>query len=208
MQTSVAVAKLAPIVYKFAKRAIEKDASSYYGLVYGVDYGVFKTDRFKAFDYEDDLFIVEKVDEERSHWWIKAFEPEKKYWNGTSCLPNGGTKTLDALMRASLWHDCGYSKYEAISKATGIPAEKLRAFFDDGFKILSDGYGANKTASNTVYQFLRLGGGVFHKLMKYLTAIILASILLTGCYTVETEMEGPPPEINWTGPFFIGDANE
>ena len=41
--------------------------------------------------------------------------------------------------------------------------------------------------------------------MKYLTAITLASILLTGCYTVQTEMEGPPPEIHYNGPFILTD---
>ncbi len=202
--TSISLPTLAPIVYKFAKDALKKDNDHFYGLVYTVDYGVIKTERFAAFDYEDDLFLVQKVDENRSHWWLKNFDAEKQYWGGTSNLPDGGTKNLDCLFRASVFHDCGYSKVEAISKATGIPEKVLLAFFDDCFKILSEGYGASKKVTGPIYQALRLGGNLYHQIMKLFAVLLI--LFLTGCYTVRTEMESPPPNIEWTEPIFIGDT--
>lgn len=199
--TEISIKQLAPIVYNLAKDALEKDTNHFYGLTYDVDYGIIKTSRFKAFDYEDDLFLVQKVDEERSHWWIKAFSAETKFWDGTSNLPDGGTVSLDALFRASLFHDCGYEKVEDMSKATGIPEETLLAFFDDCFKILAEGYGASKKVTNPVYQALRSFGSLYHKIRKLLAIIIIVA-LVAGCYTVKTEMESPPPTIEWTGPYF------
>ena len=118
-------------------------------------------------------------------------------------MPDGGTKTLDALMRASLFHDCGYSKVEAISKATGVPEKVLLAFFDDCFKILAEGYGASKKATGPIYQALRLGGNLYHQVMKWFALILI--LFICGCYTVRTEMESPPPEIHWTAPIILGD---
>ena len=87
VQTLISVApKVAPIIYDI----LEKDGNHEYGLQYNVDYGVIRTTHFKAFDYIDDVVVVEKVDEERSHWWLKAFEPGKGYWDGTSLLPDRG----------------------------------------------------------------------------------------------------------------------
>lgn len=205
--TSIAP-KLAPIIYKLAKDAYESDHDHWYGLTYNVCYGKVTTKRFKAFDYEDDLFLVEKVNEDTSIWWIKAFEPETHYWDGTSNLPDRGTKSLDALLRASLFHDCGYAKVEDISKATGIPEKDLLAFFDDCFKLLSEGYGASKKVTNPIYQVLRLGGSLYHKIMKLL-ALLTFLTLFQGCYSVQTHFEDPtPPEIHFTGPFTLKEQYE
>ncbi len=201
MPTSVTLTTVAPIVYNFVKDALIEDNNHFYGLLYTVDYGIIKTDRFEAFDYEDDLFLIQKVDEHRSKWWIKSFDAKKKYWGGTSFLKDSGSKNLDCLFRASLFHDCGYSKVEALSKATGIPVKILFAFFDDCFKILSEGYGASKVVTNPIYQTLRFGGSIFHKVMKWLAIILV--LVVSGCYTVQTEMEGPPPEIHYNGPFIL-----
>ena len=131
------VPKLAPIVYS----VIEKDGNHEYGLQYNVDYGVIRTTHFKAFDYIDDVLVVERIDDERSHWWFQAFKPGKGYWDGTSLLPDKGkifVFDFNALFKASLFHDVLYKKAEAISKATGIPVEKILAFADDMLKILAE----------------------------------------------------------------------
>lgn len=206
MPTAITLSTVAPIVYNFVKDALIEDNNHFYGLLYAVDYGIIKTDRFEAFDYEDDLFLIQKVDEHRSKWWIKSFDAKKKYWGGTSMLKDGGSKNLDCLFRASLFHDCGYSKVEAISKATGVPEKALFAFFDDCFKLLAEGYGAKKCITNPIYQALRLGGNLYHKIMKLFAVLLI--LFLAGCYTIQTEMEGPPPDIEWTGPIFIGETNE
>jgi hypothetical protein len=113
---------------------------------------------------------------------------------------------LDALLRASVFHDVGYARVEAISKATGIPVKDLLAFFDDCLKLLAEGYGASKKLTNPVYQALRFGGSWYHKLMKLFA---IALVLLTmGCYTVKTTMLDPPPDIQYTGPFTQEQINE
>ena len=199
---SVEISTVVPIVIKIAKRIYEADNDHFYGLQEQVSYGVIRTERFKAFDYEDELFIVKKIDEYRSDWTIKPFEPETKFWNATSNLPDHGTKTLECLFLASLFHDCGYEKVEAISKATGIPEDTLLAFFDDCFKILSEGYGASKKVTNPIYQALRCFGSLYHKIRKLIAIAILVS-LISGCYSLQTEMENPtPPDIHWYGPYF------
>lgn len=206
--TEIALSTVTPIIYKLAKKALQSDTDHWYGLTYPVDYGTIRTERFKAFDYEDDLFSVTKVGEDRSRWILKAFDPETKYWDGVSNLKDRGTVTLDALFRASVFHDCGYSKVEAISKATGIPEEVLLAFFDDCFKILAEGYGASKKFTNPIYQCLRFGGSLYHKLRKALAFLLTVAALSAvppgtmACYSVKTEMEGPPPDVSWVGPFF------
>lgn len=200
--TTITLSTIAPIVYELAKNALSADTNHFYGLVYSVDYGIIETERFKAFDYEDDLFLVQKVDEDRAHWWLKNFSPETHYWDGTSNLPDKGTKSLDALFRASVFHDCGYSKAKAISEATGIPEEVLLAFFDDCFKILAEGYGASKKVTNPIYQALRIGGSIYHKIRRLLAVLLFVTLLASGCYTVKTKMESPPPDIEWTEPIF------
>jgi len=204
--TSISIAELAPIAYRLAKEAVEKDKSHWYGLQGPVDYGRIRTSRFPAFNYQDDVFLVEKVNEDTAHWWIQSFAPETHYWDGTSNLPDKGCKSLDALLRASVFHDCGYAKVEAISKATGIPEKDLLAFFDDCFKILAEGYGASKKVTNPVYQALRLGGSLYHKIMKLFA---IALVLLTmGCYSVKTTLLDPPPDFTFSGPFTKEQLNE
>jgi len=206
VQTLISVApKVAPIIYDI----LEKDGNHEYGLQYNVDYGVIRTTHFKAFDYIDDVLVVERVDDERSHWWIKSFKPGNGLWDGTSLLPDKGKigfLDFNALFKASVFHDVLYKKAEAISKATGIPVEKILAFADDMLKILSEGYGASKKMTGPVHTLVRFGGSLYHKIKKLLVLALLLS--LCGCYTVQTEMEGPPPDIEWTGPFFIGETNE
>lgn len=210
IQTLISVApKVVPIVYDL----IEKDQNHEYGLKYNVDYGIIRTTHFKAFDYIDDVLVVERVDDERSHWWIKSFEPGKGLWDGTSCLPDKGKigfLNFDALFRASLFHDVLYKLSEAISKATGVPVSKILAFADDMLAILSNGYGASKKMTGPIHTIVRFGGSLYHKIKKLLVLALLLSLSLSlcGCYTVQTEMESPPPDIEWTGPFFIGETNE
>ena len=206
MTTLTAISEAAPIVYKLAKKAIEADHDHFYGLVGTVDYGRIQTTRFPAFSYKDEVWLIEKVNEDTMHFWLQGFEPESKLWDGTSNLPDRGCKSLDALLKASVFHDCFYSKVEDISKATGIPVETLLAFADDVLKLLADGYGASKKVTNPIYQALRLGGGLYHKIMK-LFAIALV-LLTVGCYTVKTQLLDPPPDIEYTGPFTQEQLNE
>ena len=192
--------KIAPVVYSLVREAVESDHDHWYGLTYNLNFGKIRTSRFKAFDYEDDLWLVERVSDDTSIWWLKSFAPETHYWDGTSNLPDKGTKSLDAMLKASVFHDCGYAKVEAMSKATGIPEKDLLAFFDDCFKLLSEGYGASKKVTGPVYQILRIGGSLYHRLMKWLAAFL---VLLTsaGCCSVQTELLDEPPDFTFSGPF-------
>lgn len=199
MTTIIAASSIVPIVYKLAKDAIAADHDHYYGLVGPVDYGRIQTTRFPAFNYKDEVWLIEKVNDDTMHFWLQGFEPESKLWDGTSCMPDRGCKSLDALLKASVFHDCFYAKVEDISKATGIPESKLLAFADDVLKLLADGYGASKKVTNPIYQALRLGGSLYHKIMK-LFAVVLV-LLTMGCYSVKTTLLDPPPDIQYTGPF-------
>ena len=203
MNTLVALApKIYPIVYKMW----EADKQHWYGLQGPVDYGRIQTSRFPAFNYQDEVWLIEKVNDDTMHFWLQGFEPESKLLDGTSNLPDRGCKSLDALLKASVFHDCFYAKVEDISKATGIPVETLLAFADDVLKLLADGYGASKKVTNPIYQALRLGGGLYHKVMKWFA---IALVLLTmGCYTVKTTLLDPPPDIHFTGPFTQEQLNE
>ena len=197
IQTLISVApKLSPIVYKI----IESDQNHWYGNQFIVDYGVIRSLHFEAFDYEDQFIIVERIDAERSRWWIKNFDADTKIWDGTSFLPDGGCRSLDALMKASLFHDVVYARMEEISKATGISVEQLQAFADDMLKILADGYGAKQSVTTPIHWIVRLGGSLYHRIKKYIPIFIVLS--LCGCYTIQTEMGSPPPEVYWTGPVF------
>ena len=198
MTTLTAISEAAPIVYKLAKKAIEADHDHFYGLVGTVDYGRIQTSRFPAFNYKDELWLIEKINDDTMHFWLQGFEPETHFWDGTSWLPDRGCKSLDALLKASVFHDCFYAKVEAISKATGIPESKLLAFADDVLKLLADGYGASKKVTNPIYQALRLGGGLYHKVMKWFTVILI--LLTAGCYSIKTQLLDPPPDIQYTGP--------
>ena len=205
VQTLISIApKVVPLVYDI----LEKDSNHEYGLRYNADYGVIRTTHFKAFDYIDDVLVVEKVDDERSHWWIKAFEPGKGYWDGTSLLPDKGKigfLNFDALFKASLFHDVVYKKVEALSKATGVPEEKLLAFADDMLDILAEGYGASKKMARPIHSIVRFGGSLYHKLKKIIGVFLIAT--LCGCYSLQTEMEGDPPEIITIGPVLITITN-
>lgn len=204
MNTLISVIpKLVPLVYD----VIEKDGNHEYGLKYNADYGVIRTTHFKAFDYIDNLLVVEKVDDERSHWWIKSFEPGKGYFDGTSLMPDKGKFWIfdfDALFKAALFHDCVYKKAEDISKATGVPVDKILAFADDMLKILADGYGAKKSITSPIHQLVRFGGLIYHKVKKILEVIliVLSISLINGCYTIRTEMLNDPPDIQITEPIF------
>lgn len=203
VQTLISAApKIAPIVYKVFK----EDANHFYGNQFIVDYGVIRTTHFKAFDYEDQFLVVEKIDDERSHWWIKNFAPETKVWDGSSLALDKGKiwfLDFDALFRASMAHDVIYERSDAISKATGIPVVKILAFADDLLKILADGYGASKAMTTPLHKILRFGGNMFHKIKKIIGVFVLAA--LCGCYAIQTEMEGDPPDIHWVGPWFDGE---
>ena len=193
-------APFAPIVYEKIKDALYQDSHHWYGVVHPVDYGVIKTERFRPFDFINDALCIEKVDEQRIHLWVKAFDASKKWWDGTSCLPDKGTKDLDALFKASLIHDLIYQFVEDLAKAAGCKEEDMLAFADDLLKIYAVGYGASPKIVNPIYQLLRFGGSMYHKIHKIFA--IVAVLLLTGCYTVKTTVEDPPPDISWIGPFF------
>lgn len=200
------IPKLVPLVYDI----IEKDGNHEYGLKYNADYGVIRTTHFKAFDYIDDLLVVEKVDDYHSHWWIKSFEAGKGYFDGTSLMPDKGKFWIfdfDALFKAALFHDCVYKKADDISKATGVPINKILAFADDMLKLLADCYGAKKSITNPVHWLVRTGGMLYHKVKGYFgTTIIVIGLLLSvfcnGCYTIRTEMLNDPPDIQITEPIF------
>ena len=200
-------APIIPIVYKLAHTAIEADQNHWYGLEHNVDYGVFKTSHFKGFSFINEFLVVEKVDEERIHVLIKAFPPESKIWDGTSILPDKGTKNLDALMKASLFHDVWYEFMEDLAKAANCRATNVQAFADDVLKILGVGYGAKKSFIKPIYQILRFGGTFYHKIKKTLILVAL-TLFIGGCYSVKTEMEIEPPEIHFTGPFTQEQLNE
>jgi hypothetical protein len=206
IQTLISVApKVAPIVYDI----LEKDSNHEYGLRYNADYGIIRTTHFKAFDYIDDVLVVERVDDERSHWWIKSFKPGNGLWDGTSLMPDKGKigfLNFDALFKASLFHDVIYKRVEELSKSTGIPEEKLLAFADDMLAILAEGYGASKKMAKPIHSIVRFGGSLYHKIKKIICILLLVS--LCGCYTIKTQMENPPPNIEWEGPFLIGETNE
>lgn len=204
IQTLISVApKVAPIVYKM----IEADQNHWYGNQFITDYGVIRTLHFKAFDYEDEFLVVERIDDERSHWYIKNFDAETKVWDGTSFLPDGGCKSLHALLKASLFHDVTYERMKAISEKTGVPIEKLQAFADDMLKILADGYGAKKSVTSPIHWLVRTGGMLYHKLKGIVGLLLLLGALTCGCYTIRTEMESPPPEIYPTEPYYGQDSS-
>lgn len=208
IKTLISVApKAAPIVYDFVKSAIEADQNHWYGNKFIADYGVIKTLHFKAFDYEDEFLIVERIDDEHSHWWIKNFDAKTKVWDGTSFLPDKGFRSLDALLKASLFHDVIYERMKAISEKTGVSESALQAFADDMLKLLADGYGAKKYITNPVHWLVRTGGMLYHKIKGHFKTIVIAiglslSVFCNGCYTIRTEMLNDPPDIQWIGPVF------
>ena len=206
MTTLTAIGQITPVLYKLAKDAVAKDHDHFYGLLSTVDYGRIQTTRFPAFNYKDEVWLIEKVNDDTMHFWLQGFEPESKLWDGSSNIPDGGCKSLDALLKASVFHDCFYAKVEAISKATGIPESKLLAFADDVLKLLAEGYGASKKLTNPVYQALRFGGSIYHKVMKWFALILV--LLTCGCYSVKTTLLDPPPDIHFTGPFTQEQLNE
>lgn len=206
MTTLTAIGQITPVLYKLAKDAVAKDHDHFYGLLSTVDYGRIQTTRFPAFNYKDEVWLIEKVNDDTMHFWLQGFEPESKLWDGSSNIPDGGCKSLDALLKASVFHDCFYAKVEDISKATGIPVETLLAFADDVLKLLADGYGASKKVTNPIYQALRLGGGLYHKIMKWFALILV--LLTCGCYSVQTKLLDPPPDIQYTGPMIIQHDND
>lgn len=208
IKTLISVApKATPIVYDFVKAAIEADQNHWYGNKFIADYGVIRTLHFKAFDYEDSFLIVERIDDEHSHWWIKNFDAETKIWDGTSFLPDKGFRSLDALLKASLFHDVIYERMKAISEKTGVSESALQAFADDMLKLLADSYGAKKAITTPVHWLVRTGGMLYHKVKGYFGMTIIAiglllSVLCNGCYTIRTEMLNDPPDIQITEPIF------
>ena len=208
IKTLISVApKAAPIVYDFVKSAVEADQNHWYGNKFIADYGVIRTLHFKAFDYEDSFLIVERIDDEHSHWWIKNFDANTKVWDGTSFLPDKGFRSLDALLKASLFHDVLYERMKAISEKTGVSESALQAFADDMLKLLADSYGAKKAITNPVHWLVRTGGMLYHKVKGYFGMAIVAiglllSVLCNGCYTIRTEMLNDPPDIQITEPIF------
>lgn len=82
IQTLISAApKVLPVVYDI----LEKDGNHEYGLKYNVDYGIIRTTHFKAFDYIDDVIVVERVDEERSHCGLKHLSREKDIGMALRC---------------------------------------------------------------------------------------------------------------------------
>lgn len=204
LKTAISLAPtLTPLVYN----VLEKDGNHEYGLKYPADYGIIRTGHFPAFNYEDDVLLVTKVDADRSRWIIKAFEPGKGLFDGTSLLPDKGKfgfLDFDALLKAACFHDVVYKLSDAISEATGIPVKCILAFADDMLALLAEGYGAKKTMTRPIHWLVRVGGSIYHKVKKLLPVLLLT--FCPGCFSLDTEMESPsPPEVQITGPFFKKD---
>jgi hypothetical protein len=89
---------------------------------------------------------------------------------------------------------------KAISEKTGVPIAALQAFADDMLKILADGYGAKKSVTSPIHWLVRTGGMLYHRLKGVIGLLVL--LMLSGCYTIRTEMESPPPEIYPTEPYY------
>lgn len=193
----------------FAYSVIEKDHDHYYGLLSPVDYGEIVTDRFAPFDYSDSFVIFRKLSEKSFNLILQPFDPSTRIWDGTSMLPDGGTRNLDALLKASVGHDVIYERAKAISEATGVPESALLAFADDLLKISADRYGCSKRFSKTVWNFLRIGGSLYHRIMGIFGTTAISVILagfVGGCRLDSPEnhtaiLDPNPPEILYTGPY-------
>lgn len=188
-----------PAVSSVVYKAIRKDRSNRYGLVYAVDYGTVRTTRFKAFDFDNGVLQFIKEADDAFEMLIKPFTPESEIWDGTSNLPDGGTRDLDALLRASLGHDTIYKFAEQLAKAGNTTVEAILAFADDFFKISSDANGCSPKVSKVIYHVLRNLGLLYHKAMKVLT--LVAITVCPACVFENpsdfTSIEFPAPPIVW-----------
>ena len=188
-----------PAVSSVVYKAIRKDRSNRYGLVQAVDYGTVRTTRFKAFDFDNGVLQFIKEADDAFEMLIKPFTPESEIWDGTSNLPDGGTRDLDALLRASLGHDTIYKFAEQLAKAGNTTVEAILAFADDFFKISSDANGCSPKVSKVIYHVLRNLGMLYHKAMKVLT--LVAITVCPACVFENpsdfTSIEFPAPPIVW-----------
>lgn len=189
---------IAFITAKYLEKVIDKDQNHRYILKDDVAYRGISTEHFPPFDYEDEYIKFTKTSPTTFDVILKA---GGDIYDGTSLLPDKGTKTLDALFRAHFIHDAIYERAKAICEATGVPMSCLFAFADDCLKIIADAEGANKAATSTVHTLVRSLGMLYHKLKSVIAVIILCT-LVAGCYTIRTTIAELPEKIEYEGPIF------
>ena len=177
-------------------KAIEKDNDHKYVLQQDLAFRGVSTKHFQPFDYSDDILEFRKVSADKFDLVLKA---GGDIYDGTSMLPDKGTKTLAALLKAHFVHDAIYEQSTKISNATGVPIKALLAFADDCLKLTADFFGASKTATGAIHSILRTFGSLYHKIHG-LIFVVLLSALVAGCYTIQTTIDEFPPDVEYVGP--------
>ena len=181
-------------------RAVEQDNDHHYVLTRDLRYRGCRTEHFQPFAYGDQYITFTPTDDGKFDVVLKA---GGDLYDGTSLLPDRGTRTLDALFRAHFVHDAVYERAKAISQATGVPESALRAFADDCLKIEADAHGANRAATGAIHTLLRSLGGAYHWVRGKLTIlVILTVVIMTGCYAVRTTIDTLPDDadLEYQGP--------
>lgn len=177
-------------------KAIEKDNDHKYVLQQDLAFRGISTKHFQPFDYSDDILEFRKVSADKFDLVLKA---GGDIYDGTSMLPDKGTKTLVALLKAHFVHDAVYEQSTRISNATGVPLKALLAFADDCLKLTADFFGASKTATGVIHGVLRTFGSLYHKIHG-LIFVVLLSIFVAGCYTIQTTIDEFPQDVEYVGP--------
>lgn len=177
-------------------KAIEKDNDHKYVLQQDLAFRGISTKHFQPFDYSDDILEFKKRPDGKFDLTLKA---GGDIYDGTSMLPDHGTKTLTALLKAHFVHDAIYEQSTKISNATGVPMQKLLAFADDCLKLTADFFGASKTATGAIHSILRTFGSLYHKVHR-LIFVVLLSIFVAGCYSIQTTIDEFPADVEYVGP--------
>lgn len=186
-----------PAVSSVVYKAVKSDHDHHYGLVYPVSYGKITTDRFKAVDFDNGVLVMKRLGDDSFDTTILPFEPDSGIWDGTSNLPDKGTVNLDALFRASLGHDVFYKFAKDIAKAAGCRESDVLAFADDFLKLVADGNGCSGKTSSIVYRILRMFGGLYHRVMRYVPVIVLATSCEHAEPSIHTHVSNTNPSITW-----------
>ena len=187
-----------PISYlaKGLLKAVEKDNDHKYVLQKDLEFRGISTQHFDPFDYDDEILQFRKRDDGKFDLVLKE---GGDIYDGTSMLPDKGTKTLAALLKAHFVHDAVYEQVTKISNATGVPIKKLLAFADDCLKLTADFFGASRTATGAIHSVLRAFGGIYHKIHG-LIFVVLLSVLVVGCYSIQTTIDEFPDDVEFIGP--------
>lgn len=177
-------------------KAIEKDNDHKYVLQQDLAFRGVSTKHFQPFDYSDDILEFRKVSADKFDLVLKA---GGDIYDGTSMLPDKGTKTLNALLKAHFVHDAIYEQSTKISNATGVPIKALLAFADDCLKLTADFFGASKPVTSAIHGVLRTFGSLYHKIHG-LIFVVLLSVLVAGCYSIQTTIDEFPADVEYVGP--------